>query len=168
MTKYNIRIANREYLVDFEETGKFSIGGKQYVYEFDSRNEKVHQCSIGNRQYNIHIHRIDETTFEAWVNNRRYELSVENDATRLIKEYSAGASLGGRGIIVRAPMPGIIRRIEVAEGSTVERGTGLIILEAMKMENEIRAEILGRVKKIEVGVDTVVEKNQPLMHIEQL
>jgi biotin carboxyl carrier protein len=64
-------------------------------------------------------------------------------------------------------MPGMIARIEVKVGDTVEKGGGLLVLEAMKMENEIRAPFAGLVKKLHVRSGASVEKGEVLVSIEQ-
>ena len=63
-------------------------------------------------------------------------------------------------------MPGMVVRLEVSEGSKVEAGDGLLILEAMKMENEIKAKLSGTVKKVMVGDKQIVDKGQLLLVIQ--
>jgi biotin carboxyl carrier protein len=68
--------------------------------------------------------------------------------------------------LITAIMPGRILAISVEEGDTVERGAVICILEAMKMENEIRATISGKITSISVETGTIVKKDQVLMEIE--
>ncbi|MCX6135717.1 MAG: hypothetical protein NTU47_18075 [Ignavibacteriales bacterium] len=70
--------------------------------------------------------------------------------------------------VIKAPMPGLISRIEVQIGEEVTSGKGLLVLEAMKMENEIRSVKHGRVQLIHVTIGTVVEKDDPLVTVEEL
>jgi len=65
--------------------------------------------------------------------------------------------------IVKAPMPGLVVRIEVAAGQPVAAGTGLVVVEAMKMENELRAPQPGVVATVHVEVGQAVEKGAPLV-----
>jgi biotin carboxyl carrier protein len=67
---------------------------------------------------------------------------------------------------LRAPMPGLIVRIEVEVGHEVKRGDGLIVIEAMKMENELKAPYAGKIKSINVLQSQAVEKNQVLLEFE--
>jgi pyruvate carboxylase subunit B len=71
---------------------------------------------------------------------------------------------GGAGV-VRAPMPGLVLRLEVVAGDPVGAGTGLVVLEAMKMENEIRSPGPGVVRSVLVAPGQVVEKGAPLVEI---
>ena len=74
-----------------------------------------------------------------------------------------GVSHGPR--LIRAPMPGLITRVEVAAGDTVAAGQGLVIVEAMKMENELRAEAAGVVSRILVAPGQAVEKGAILIEL---
>jgi len=67
------------------------------------------------------------------------------------------------GRTVKAPMPGLVVRIEVAAGQPVAAGTGLVVVEAMKMENELRAPQPGVVATVHVEVGQAVEKGAPLV-----
>ena len=62
-------------------------------------------------------------------------------------------------------MPGLVVRVEVAEGDEIRPGQGLVIVEAMKMENELRAEVAGRVVKIHVAAGAAVAKDQVLIDL---
>ena len=100
------------------------------------------------------------------------ELSGERVVVQVLDEHvrNAGALGGGRPItsvagVVRAPMPGLVLRLEVAPGDSVRAGSGLLVLEAMKMENEIRAAVAGVVKAVLVHPGQVVEKGTALVEV---
>ncbi len=65
-----------------------------------------------------------------------------------------------------APMPGLIVRISVAVGDKVEAGQGVVVMEAMKMENELRATASGTVRRVEVAPGTAVEKGALLVALD--
>lgn len=67
--------------------------------------------------------------------------------------------------LVRAPMPGLVLRVEVEVGQEIAAGSGLVVLEAMKMENEIRSSGQGRVKAVLVEPGQAVEKGTPLVEV---
>ena len=68
--------------------------------------------------------------------------------------------------VLKAPMPGLVLKILIAEGQEIKKGDGLIVLEAMKMENIIKSSGDCTIKKINVVVKQAVEKNQVLMEFE--
>ncbi len=65
--------------------------------------------------------------------------------------------------VVKAPMPGLVVRVEVIVGQEVSQGAGLVVVEAMKMENELRAQTRGVVEQIHVAAGDRVEKGAPLV-----
>lgn len=125
--------------------------------------------------------------YKVTLNNRVYEVEVEMGQAMLIDEYDAVAPAPAAapaapaaapaapaavpvaalasGEVVKAPMPGNILKINVAPGQKVEEGDVLIVLEAMKMENEIVATKSGTVAQVAVSKGAVVETGAPLVVI---
>lgn len=125
--------------------------------------------------------------YKVTLNNRVYEVEVEMGQAMLIDEYDAVAPAApaapiavpaapaapaavpaaalASGEVVKAPMPGNILKINVAPGQKVEEGDVLIVLEAMKMENEIVATKAGTVAQVAVSKGAVVETGTPLVVI---
>ena len=96
----------------------------------------------------------------------RREVEVVDERTRHIRSLAAvpsGAATGGQ---LKAPMPGLVVRLEVEPGQTLAPGAGVLVLEAMKMENEIRSPGGGRVKAVLVRPGQAVEKGQVLVEFE--
>src|ERR1041385_8250633 len=93
----------------------------------------------------------------------RVEVAVQDERSRGIEAASSKGKRAGGGGTVRAPMPGLVVRIEVAEGQRVDAGAGLVVVEAMKMENELGAPRPGMVKTVHVAVGQAVEKGASLV-----
>lgn len=89
---------------------------------------------------------------------QRFAATVVDERTRAIREMtgSTGEPRGPKPL--RAPMPGLVVRVEVEPGQAVQRGTGIVIIEAMKMENELKAEAAGVVSRVHVDAGQAVEK----------
>lgn len=131
--------------------------------------------------------------YKVTLNNRTYEVEVEEGKAMLVDEYEAyapaapapvaaapvaaapaaapaapaapaGAALAS-GEVVKSPMPGNILKINVSQGQKVNEGDVLIVLEAMKMENEIVATKSGTVAQIVTAKGAVVETGAPLVVI---
>jgi biotin carboxyl carrier protein len=103
--------------------------------------------------------------YEAYAEARLHRIQVTSERERFRKELSA-ATQGSTRTEIRAPMPALVVKIEVQEGETVNEGQGLIVLEAMKMENEIKAHAAGTVQEIRVTAGKAVEKDAVLILIE--
>ena len=99
------------------------------------------------------------------VDGRTYAADAVDERTRAIRDLSA-ASAGAAGPApLVAPMPGLVVRIDVSEGDAVASGQALVVMEAMKMENELRAPSAGTVKRVAVAPGTAVEKGTVLVEL---
>jgi len=98
------------------------------------------------------------------VDGESYRIRVEEETRYIIRTRGGKTAAGGQ--VLKAPMPGKVVLIEVAVGQSVEPGDGLVVLEAMKMENEFRAVAAGVVKEIRVEVGQAVNPGDTLVVIE--
>lgn len=93
-------------------------------------------------------------------------LTVLDAATARRRARAAGGGAGAGAGTVRSPMPGRVVQVLVAEGDAVTAGQGVVIVEAMKMENELRAEVDGVVTAVHVAADDRVDGDAELVTIE--
>lgn len=104
--------------------------------------------------------------YTIWVGGFRFDVEALDERARAIRELAA-ASAGPSGPApLVAPMPGMIVRLNVQEGEPVQAGQGLVVMEAMKMENELRAAAAGTVRRVHVSPGTAVEKGALLLELE--
>jgi len=104
--------------------------------------------------------------YTLWVDGYRFETEALDERTRSIRDLSA-ATAGPTGPApITAPMPGLIVRVNVSIGDRVEAGQGIVVMEAMKMENELRATAAGTVRSVEVSPGTAVEKGALLVALD--
>jgi len=96
----------------------------------------------------------------------RHELEVVDERTRHIRSLTGGGPRAGGPAVLKAPMPGMVMTVAVVEGQHVEAGAALVVLEAMKMENELRAPAAAVVKEVRVKPGQAVEKGQVLVEFE--
>lgn len=114
------------------------------------------------------VERIDRENKEVIlkVNGQRYNIAIEEPIDQLLKSLGMNLNAGKKAESVKAPMPGLILRVMVAAGQQIEKGDPLMILEAMKMENIIKATGSGTIKNIRVTEKTAVEKGAVLIELE--
>jgi acetyl/propionyl-CoA carboxylase alpha subunit len=105
--------------------------------------------------------------YTLWVDGYRFETDALDERTRSIRDLSAAAAGPTGPAPIIAPMPGLIVRVNVSIGDRVEAGQGIVVMEAMKMENELRATAPGTVRSVEVSAGTAVEKGALLVALEQ-
>jgi len=162
------------------------VGGKEYACTVDDRDGCL-TVTVGGKRFRAdltHVPRahiysllLDGKSFEFTLHDGEdgvelsggagiFHVQVEDARTHAARAKTAAAG-GARGPrLVRAVMPGIVRELIVQEGQDVQKGDALLILEAMKMQNEIRADQAGRVAKLHVAAGATVEKGAKLLEIE--
>ncbi len=97
------------------------------------------------------------------LDGHRFAADVVDERTRAIRAMTARSAEAQGPRPVRAPMPGLVSRVQVAPGEAVQPGQGVVIIEAMKMENELKAEAPGVVSRILVAAGQAVEKGAVLV-----
>lgn len=100
------------------------------------------------------------------VNGNPYTITLADEYDRLVKKMGLSAGVSQQVSDVKAPMPGLVLEVSAAAGDSVEKGDALLILEAMKMENVIKAQGEGVVKKVLIKKGDAVEKAQLLIEME--
>lgn len=126
----------------------------------------VYSLLLGGRSYEFAAHRRNARGYEIVLDGEPYAAGVMDERAMLIAAASGPASDAGGGETVAAPMPGIVVGIAVEPGAPVEPGQGVVTLEAMKMENELRSESGGTVKEVRVTVGQGVSQGETLVVIE--
>ena len=98
----------------------------------------------------------------------RWEVEVLDERARPIQSLSGATERPAASGVLRAPMPGLVLRVHVAQGPGVVAGSGLVVLEAMKMENELKSAGPAVVKAVRVKPGEAVEKGQVLIEFEAI
>jgi pyruvate carboxylase subunit B len=115
--------------------------------------------------YRLVTHRAGAGRWSFILGGRRYHAEAIDERTKTIREMTGAGAVPSGPRPVLAPMPGLVVRIEVAEGDRIEKGEGVVIVEAMKMENELKAESAGIVTHIHVTEGQTVDKDQILIEL---
>lgn len=128
----------------------------------------IRHLIIDGKSYPIIAHNgAERGRWELMLGSRRINAEVVDERTRTIRAMTA-RNAGPQGPKpLRAPMPGLVVRVEIALGDTVSVGQGLVIIEAMKMENELKAATAGVVSRIHVQPGQVVDKGTVLVEFGQ-
>ncbi len=147
-------------------TGSVEVNGESLRIDCQpiAGNSSVHSLILDGKSYDVWAEPQNGTYLVA-VDGQTFEVRVEDERSRLVKKLG-GAEGAAEGIILlKAPMPGLVVRVEVQENDRVTKGQGLVVVEAMKMENEIKAPADGTVKSIKVAPGRAIEKNAVLLEI---
>jgi biotin carboxyl carrier protein len=156
----------KEHTIVLENPAAGTIDGKAFEWDVvEVKNGSFHVIK-DNRSYNVEVIKanVSEKSFLVNVNGNKYQLNVKDKFDELLKSLGFDNLNANKVNEIKAPMPGLVLDIRVAEGDTVKKGDPILVLEAMKMENIIKSPTDGTIKKINVKKGVAVEKNQVLIN----
>ncbi len=162
------RHRDREEKVRLERTARgYRVTVGDVVHEVDAAaaGDGAHSLVIDGRQHEVLVHSRDDGRYRVTTGDGAEAVEIMDPLTHLARQAHADAGAGGPQRVT-AYMPGRVVEILVAEGDRVEPGAGVLVLEAMKMKNEIQTEGGGVVRRILVAPGQAVEGGDPLFEIE--
>jgi pyruvate carboxylase subunit B len=149
------------------EDGTFKSADTEGSYSFEFVNGR-HILRTGTKTYKIDNVSYEGSAIEFSMNGVWHSIEVKDEQELLLDRLGFKTGAAAAEGILKAPMPGKILEIMVAEGDEVEKDQPLAILEAMKMENELKAPISGTIASISAEVGQSLEKNSPILEIETI
>lgn len=166
--KYVVELNARRKAVSIEPEGvTYEDDAPIHAVLSDIEGSPVRMVKLGTHVYRVVAEkRQGRGKYTLWVDGYRFEAEALDERTRSIRDLSAATAGPAGPAPIIAPMPGLIVQVKVSVGDRVEAGQGLVVMEAMKMENELRAIAAGVVKSVEVSPGTAVEKGTLLVALE--
>jgi len=165
--KYFVRINDERHEVLLDGEGVHADGEDVAAQVMPVDGTPVRMVTIGDE-----VHRVvvrpggTRGTYTLWLDGWRFEVEALDERTQAIRDLSGVAAGPSGPAPLKAPMPGLIVRVSVQVGDQVQAGQGIVVMEAMKMENELRATAAGRVKSVLAIPGTAVEKGALLVELE--
>ncbi len=167
MSEFIVTLNGKKKKIVMLDENRISIDDKIVEYKLTSLNSHTFLLKIENTIINLSAKKLDGNSFSIYTNGRNIETIVrsalQEKAIRILEQSSKAASHKTE---VKAPMPGMILKIKKNVGDNVVQGDSIIILEAMKMENDLRAPATGIIKNVMVKEGSPVEKGTVLFSIE--
>ena len=165
--KYFVRVGDSELELSLDGDEIDVAGTTSRAHLADVEGTPVRMLTVGDEVHRIVVRPAGARgRYTIWVDGFRHEVEALDERMRAIRELSA-ASAGPDGPApLIAPMPGMIVRVSVQVGDRVHPGQGLVVMEAMKMENELRAQAEATVKAVLAQPGAAVEKGALLIELE--
>lgn len=166
--KYVVDLNGERKTVSIDADGVSMEGSNpQHAVLAEVEGSPVRMVKLGNNVYRVVTQKLQgKGRYTLWVDGYRFEVEALDERTRAIRDVSAANAPPSGPAAIVAPMPGLVIRINVSTGDQIEAGHGVAVMEAMKMENELRATTAGRVKSIKVAPGTPVERGAILVELE--
>ena len=162
--KYITTVSGKEFAVEIIDEKHISIDGKTLEVDFESVNgQPVYSLIIDGKSHEAYVYP-DEESWQVLLRGRQYQASVEDEREKRLRTAGGTITEGGE-YHMKAPMPGMVVSIPVAEGELVKKGQVLLILESMKMQNELKSPQDGTIHRIRVKAGDTVEQRQPLLSV---
>ncbi len=156
--KYFAVVGERQYEVEIDGDQIF-VDGERVEVDL----QQIAEPELYSMLYNGHSYElvVEATRYDyaVLIRGDQYQIMVEDERTRRLNASRRQSDLPDGEFAIKAPIPGLVVKLLVAEGDTVEENQPLLILEAMKMENEIRSPRACIIKKLEIAAGQRVEQN---------
>lgn len=168
MNRYVVEVGGRTFAVALEG-GTASVDGAPPVpvHLEDVDGTPVRLVSIGTTVHRVTARRDGARgRYVLRLDGRRFEVDALDERTRAIRDLADANRPPAGPVPLLAPMPGLVVRVHVAVGDRVDPGAPLVSVEAMKMENELRAAAAATVRRVLVTPGTAVEKGAALVEFD--
>ncbi len=163
--KYITTIEEREFEVEVIDERHVRIGKRLLEVDFEPvSGQPVYSLIVDGKSYEAYVQEGDEF-WQVLLRGRLYPASIIDEREKRLRA-AGGASVAEAGEYpLKAPMPGLVVAIQVKEGQQVKKGEVLLILESMKMQNELKSPRDGLIGRVRVKSGESVEQKQTLMTV---
>ena len=163
--KYITTIAGQEYTIEMIDENRINVDGVIYEVDFEPvSGQPVFSLLVDGASHEAYVYP-DEDRWEVHLQGIQYRVTVEDEREkRLRSSFGSGPEQSGE-YYLKAPMPGLVISIPVSEGQGVSQGEVLLILESMKMQNELKSPRDGVISRIRIKEGDSVERKQTLLSV---
>lgn len=156
-------VEDKQFKVHIEGQGEITVDGQRHMASIEKIDApSLYSLIVDSSSYEIHVEE-REGSYRVLLLGELYTVQLEDEAARRVAKARARRPLEEGEIKVKSPIPGLIFDVPVAAGQKVQVGDILVIVEAMKMENELRAPREGTVKITHVAPGDSVDKGTVLV-----
>ena len=164
--KFIVEVGGRSVAVEIDGTVARVDGAELRVGLADLPGTPVSLLALDDVVHRVGVRRgSGRGRYTLAIDGRRFDVEALDERAHAIRQLTAATATPAGPAPLVAPMPGLIVRVNVAAGDTVKAGQGLVVMEAMKMENELRATAGGVVKAVRVTPGTAVERGATLVEL---
>jgi biotin carboxyl carrier protein len=164
--KYITTIEDQDFEVEIIDEKRVRIGKRVLNVDFESvSGQPVYSLIVNGKSYEAYV-REDDITWQVLLRGRLYSAQIEDEREKRLRAAGKAGMAEMGEYNLKAPMPGLAVAVLVSEGQAVIKGQVLLILESMKMQNELKSPRDGVVGRIRVKAGESVEQRQTLLNVQ--
>jgi biotin carboxyl carrier protein len=161
--KYATTLNDKTYIIEINDDRHVIVDGVEYPIDFTGvAGQAFYSLLLSNDSYEAFVEESDERWL-VLMRGALYDVRVADEREERLRKAAGGVAAAGGELKIKAPMPGLVVMVPVAEGQNVAKGDILVILESMKMQNELKAPRDGTVGRVRVKGGDSVELNAVLV-----
>jgi biotin carboxyl carrier protein len=163
--KYTTIINNKKYEIEIEKDGSLTVNGQKRSADFTPLGRTSYSILAEGKSDSMTIEEREGNIEVLMRGGKLYTAKVLDERALLMAQRSGGLDDGSGEVQIKAPMPGLVVAVKVENGQEVKAGQTIVILESMKMQNELKCPRDGVVNTIAVTAGQAVEKNKVMVKI---
>jgi biotin carboxyl carrier protein len=163
--RYVTTVDEKEFVIEIVDERRVRVGERLLTVDFESvSGQPVFSLILDGKSYESFVYQGEED-WEVLLRGRQFQVRVEDEREKRLRAAAGGGVTEGGEFHLKAPMPGMVVAVLVTEGQAVKKGQVLLILESMKMQNELKAPRDGVIDRIRVKTGESVEQKQTLLSV---
>jgi len=161
--KYIATVGDQRYTIEIGKDGQVLVDGRPHQVDFRSIGEtSLYSLLMDHHSYEVFVEE-EKGTYRVLLRGRLYEVQVQDERAIRLAQATGGFAPPTGEVAIKAPMPGLVVAVPVVEGQEVKAGETVVILESMKMENELKAPRDGTVQRVRVEAGQSVDQHATLV-----
>ena len=165
--KYIASIEGKNYTIEIIDDKHLRVGDQVLEVDFETvSGQPVFSLIVDGKSYEAFVYPGDDGAWQVLLQGRQFSVDVEDEREKRLRVAGGGAVAEGAEYLLKAPMPGLVVSVNVEEGQQVEKGQVLIVLESMKMQNELKSPRAGTIGRIKVKPGETVEQKTTLLSVQ--
>jgi acetyl/propionyl-CoA carboxylase alpha subunit len=163
--KYIAEVDGLEFPIEILDEHHVCFGGEILEVDLSAvSGQPLYSMIVNGESFEGYVYP-DERSWQVLLLGRSYTISIEDEREKRLQTTDTGAVSPGREYTLKAPMPGLAFAVLIKEGQKVEKGQILVILESMKMQNELRAPFAGNIVRLKIKAGDSVQQKQILLNL---
>jgi biotin carboxyl carrier protein len=165
--RYATTLNGKTYIIEINDDERVTVDGVEYKVDFESvAGQPVYSLLIDGRSYEAFVYDPEDTDeWQVLLRGDLFGVTVEDERERRLRAEFGGPAATTGEYQLKSPMPGLVVAVPVTEGQAVAKGDILVVLESMKMQNELKCPRDGTVTRVRVAPGQTVEHHAVLVTV---